>query len=138
LSLPAIGIAQTIWTDATGDWFVPGNWSAGVPNPTTVAQINNDGTAQITATGVAAQSILLGFDTPDLGHLTVSGVGTLNVSSDLSVGYGGSGTLNITNGATVSDYSGHVGYTIFSQSGIIGTATVDNPKKDHDRFAELD
>ena len=41
--------AQTIWTDATGDWFTAGNWSAGVPNAMTDAQINNNGIAQIMA-----------------------------------------------------------------------------------------
>lgn len=125
LSLPIIVNGQTIWTDATGDWFTASNWSLGVPNSTTDARINNSGTAQINAAGATAQSVILGFDTPDPGNLTSSGTGTLNVSSDLSVGYGGTGTLSITNGATVSDYSGQIGYTIFSDTGASGTATVD-------------
>jgi T5SS/PEP-CTERM-associated repeat protein len=122
---PVVGVAQTIWTDGTGDWFVGTNWSAGVPNSGTQTQINNDGTAQIITTGAVAQSILLGFDVPDIGNLSTSGSGALTVSADLAVGYGGSGTLSITNGADVSDLSDEVGYTIHSETGVNGTATVD-------------
>jgi len=123
--IPAIGVGQTIWTDGTSDWFLGTNWSGGVPNSSTQARINNNGTAQIMASGAVAQSILLGFDVPDLGNLSTSGSGALTVSADLAVGYGGSGTLNITNGADVSDLSGEVGYTIHSETGVNGAATVD-------------
>src|SRR5207248_6615782 len=125
LIVPAIGMAQTIWTDGTGDWFLGTNWSAGVPNSGIQAQINNNGTAQIMASGAVAQSILLGFDVSDLGNLSTSGSGAVTVSADLAVGYGGTGTLSITNGADVSDLSGEVGYTIHSETGVHGTATVD-------------
>jgi hypothetical protein len=37
--------AQTTWTATTGDWFDAANWSAGVPNSSTDAQIDNNGTA---------------------------------------------------------------------------------------------
>ena len=43
LIVPAIGFGQTIWTDGTGDWFLGANWSAGVPNSSTQAQVNNTG-----------------------------------------------------------------------------------------------
>ena len=43
----------TTWTDGTGNWFMPANWSAGVPNSSTIADINNGGTAQITSSGGA-------------------------------------------------------------------------------------
>jgi T5SS/PEP-CTERM-associated repeat protein len=125
LIIPAIAAGQTIWTDGTGSWFVGTNWSSGIPNSSTQAQINNKGTAQITAIGAVAQSILLGFDVPDAGNLSTSGSGVLTVGSDLAVGYGGSGTLNITKGADVSDLSGEVGYTIHSETGATGAATVD-------------
>src|SRR5581483_6127922 len=70
----SVGIAQTVWTDGSGDWFVGTNWSAGVPNSSTQAQINNGGTAQITTTGAAAASILLGWnDVSELGTLNISG-----------------------------------------------------------------
>ena len=125
LIAPAIGLAQTVWTDGTGDWFVGTNWSAGVPNSSTQAQINNGGTAQITS-GAAAASILLGWnDVSELGNLSISGAGRLTVQQDLAVGGLGNGTFNITSGAQVSDFTGEVGYTITSHSGVSGNATVD-------------
>ena len=126
LIVPAIGVAQTIWIDGTGDWFVGTNWSAGVPNSSTQAQINNNGTAQVTASGAAAASILLGWnDVSELGNLSISGAGRLTVQQDLAVGGLGNGTLSITNGAQVSDFSGEVGYTVTSHPGVSGNATVD-------------
>src|SRR5690348_13608123 len=74
--VPCIGEAQTVWTDGTGDWFLGSNWSAAVPNSSTQAQINNGGTAQISASGAAAASILLGWnDVSELGNLSISGAG---------------------------------------------------------------
>lgn len=126
LIAPAIGMAQTIWTNGTGDWFVGTNWSAGVPNSSTQAQINNGGTAQITTSGAAAASILLGWnDVSELGNLSLSGAGRLTIQQDLAVGGLGNATLSITNGAQVSDVSGEVGYTITSHPGVSGNATVD-------------
>lgn len=124
--VPAIGVAQTIWTDGTGDWFLGTNWSAGVPNSSTQAQVNNSGTAQITTSGAAAASILLGWnDVSELGNLSISGAGRLTVQQDLAVGGLGNATLSITNGAQVSDFSGEVGYTITSHPGVSGNVTVD-------------
>ena len=124
--VPAIASAQTIWTDGTGDWFVGTNWSAGVPNSSTQAQINNNGTAQVTASGAAAASILLGWnDVSELGNLSISGAGRLTVQQDLAVGGLGNGTFSITSGAQVSDFSGEVGYTVTSHPGVSGNATVD-------------
>ena len=92
--VPAIGMGQTIWTDGTGDWFLGTNWSGGISNPNTQGQVNNSGTAQITTSGAAAASILLGWnDVSDLGNLSVSGAGSLNVGADLAVGGLGNGTL---------------------------------------------
>lgn len=125
LGLPALGFAQTIWTGTSGDWFAGGNWSAGVPGSATEARVSNGGTAAITATGAVAQTVMLGFDTPDFGTLTASGAGTLSVGADLSVGYGGTGALAITDGAVVSAHSGQIGYTISSDSGVRGDAVVD-------------
>ena len=126
LTLPAIGFGQTIWTDGTGDWFLGTNWSAGVPNSSTQAQVNNSGTAQITTSGAAAASVLLGWnDVSELGNLSIAGAGRLTVQQDLAVGGLGNGTLSIINGAQVSDFSGEVGYTITSHPGVSGNATVD-------------
>ena len=113
----------TIWTDATGDWFTAANWSAGVPDSSTTAQINNGGTAQIMAAGAAASLVELGVAAGDMGTLSVSGVGTLLDGGALNVGENGTGTLNITKGGTVSDSDATVG----SGSGSTGAALVDGP-----------
>jgi T5SS/PEP-CTERM-associated repeat protein len=113
----------TIWTDATGDWFTAANWSAGVPDSSTTAQINNGGTAQIMAAGAAASLVELGVAAGDMGTLSVSGVGTLLDGGALTVGENGTGTLNITKGGAVSDSDATVG----SGSGSTGAALVDGP-----------
>ena len=123
--MPIMAGAQTVWTGTTGDWFTGTNWSAGVPGPTGDAQINNDGTATIAAGGAVAHSVLVGFAAGDDGHIAASGAGTLDVDADLSIGYGGDGTLAISDGAVVNDYSGEIGYTIDSTAGSHGSATVD-------------
>ncbi len=66
--------AQTIWTNpASGDWFTPGNWSAGTPNSGTIGTfINNGGTAQITAGSADAGTSTSGQG-PDNISLTIGG-----------------------------------------------------------------
>lgn len=123
-SLSLAAQAQTLWTGTTGSWFEAANWSAGVPDASTVASIDNGGTAEIATDGAAAASITLGHDLGDTGFLTASGAGRFAVTADLSVGYGGTGTLLVSDGATVSDYSGEIGYSIDSTTGATGTATV--------------
>ncbi|MET0229564.1 MAG: hypothetical protein ABW186_01370, partial [Rhodanobacteraceae bacterium] len=117
--------AQTLWTGTTGDWFTGTNWSADVPGPAGDAEINNNGTATIAAGGAVAHSVMVGFAVGDDGHIAATGAGTLDVEADLAIGYGGDGTLAVSNGAVVSDYSGEIGYTIDSTSGAHGSATVD-------------
>jgi len=124
-ALSCAATAQTIWTGTTGDWFDGANWSLGVPDASGAARVDNGGTAQISASGAVAQSVILGNEASDSGAITASAGGNLAVAADLSVGYGGSGTLLITGGAQVSDFSGEIGYTIASTSGVSGTATVE-------------
>jgi len=124
-ALPAAAGAQTVWTGATGSWFDAGNWSDGVPDASAEARIDNTGTGTIESTGAAAYRVTLGFDVADTGTLDVDSNATLDVTSDLSVGYGGNGALAIGGGAIVNDYSGEIGYTTQSQSGIQGDAVVD-------------
>ena len=78
LFFPVRGVrAQTIWIDGADDWFNPPNWSAGVPNSSTDAEINNGGEAQIVSAGATAANFYLGFESHDAGSLLVSGSGTL-------------------------------------------------------------
>jgi len=120
MSAPAFA-QTTIWTDATGDWFTATNWSAGVPDSSTIAQINNGGTAQVMATGAAASEVDLGVAAGDVGTLSVSGTGMLEDVGAMNIGENGTGTLNITKGGTVSDSDAAVG----ANAGSTGVALVD-------------
>jgi uncharacterized repeat protein (TIGR01451 family) len=125
--LPAAAGAQTIWTGTTGDWFEAGNWSSGIPDATADARIDNAGICAIGAAGAAAHSVELGFDTPDSGTLSIGTGASLDVAADLSVGYGGNGVLDLKAGGVVSAFSSEIGYTIVSDTGVHGDATVDGP-----------
>ena len=78
--------AQTAWTNpVSGDWFTPGNWTAGVPNSATVGNfINNGGTAQITAGSADAGTATSGQG-PNNISLTIGG-GSLASRLELSGG----------------------------------------------------
>ena len=123
-STASTSFAQTIWTDGTGNWFTPGNWSAGVPNSTTDAQTNNGGTAQIFSGGAAAQNLTLGLNATDSGNLSIDGSGNLTLSQFfLTIGSSGTGTFSITNGGT---YSGSSAQGLIGRnSGSAGSMTVD-------------
>ena len=121
LATAAPAFAQTtVWTDGTGNWFNPANWSAGVPTSSTIAQINNAGTTQITSSGAAASLLELGVGAGDAGTLSISGAGTLQDEGAMYVGEGGAGTLSITAGATVSSSL----FALGQSPGSSGTAMV--------------
>ena len=104
---PAIALADsctppTYWNVVSGNWFDPMNWTAGVPNHITSAQINNRGTATIGSTGTAEScDLTLGGAATESGTLVVDH-GVLNISFDAAVGGYGNGVLSITNGGTVT------------------------------------
>src|SRR6266404_3461484 len=79
-SVPAFA-QTTVWTVGTGDWFTPANWSAGVPDSSTTAQISNGGTSQITSGGAAAGFVEMGVGAGDTGTLSISGPGSLQDES---------------------------------------------------------
>ncbi len=113
--------AQTIWTGQSGDWFVPANWSAGVPNSTADPQINNGGTAEINAAGARSRNVYLGFNVTDFGHLFVSGPGTLQNTFLISVGHLGMGAMTVMNGGIISTATGSIG----GGPGSVGAVVVD-------------
>jgi T5SS/PEP-CTERM-associated repeat protein len=116
-------LGQTVWVDGTGDWFNPLNWSAGVPNSGTIAQINNGGTAEITLGGAAASQVELGIAAGDAGTLSTSGSGSLQDEGAMYVGEQGTGTLSITAGASISSSL----FALGQSPGSSGTATVSGP-----------
>ncbi len=95
---------QTIWQDGTGDWFTPGNWSAGVPTagPGDTAIIDNGGTAQVAAAGATANIMELGMTVGTSGTISVTGAGTLNIPNVVDMGFSGNGTINVTSGGKVT------------------------------------
>ena len=63
LVAPALGV-DTYWQhdpNAAGDWFVPGNWSAGVPRSWDKAYVDNGGTAVISG-GTSQTNVFAGYD----------------------------------------------------------------------------
>jgi len=99
--------AGSSWTNATD--FRVGNNGSGTLTIQNGGQLSNTTQGYI-AVGAASNSTA-----------TVNGTGSSWTSgSFLSVGYGGTGTLNIQNGGTISSTQGLVGHTV----GSIGTATV--------------
>ena len=108
-ALTRVAGAQTIWNTQSGDWFQTANWSDGVPDSATDAQINNGGTPQIDAAAATANNLTLGFDAGDFGNLIVSGIGSLQVTRGLSVGLAGNGSLTIQGGAIVTDDTAVIG-----------------------------
>src|SRR5690606_29640301 len=90
------------WTappNVDGDWFDAGNWSSGVPNAGTPADIDN-GTAHIDGGNAEAQTLSLNGG----GELTLY-AGTLDVSGPVILGSdsGSSGTINVAEGMGMSD-----------------------------------
>jgi large repetitive protein len=85
---------QVLVTDAGSTWTL-NNLYAGV---------YGNGTVDIMAGGsVSASSSFIGYANNSIGVITVSGgSSTLRNTSNLYVGYGAKGTLNISNGANVS------------------------------------
>src|ERR1019366_2445995 len=99
------GAAESYWTNSgAGDWANPINWTNNlVPTSADRVQINNGGTAQLSATGVC-YSVMLGSNVLDVGSLQVNTGATLNVflsgsAKGFHVGYYGMGTLYQTGGA---------------------------------------
>ncbi len=121
-SVPAFA-QTTVWTDGTGDWFNPGNWSAGVPDSSATAQISNGGTSQITSGGAAAGFVEMGVGAGDTGTLSISVAGTLQDDGAIYIGEDGTGTLFIIGGGTVT--SGE--FLMGENAGSNGTATVSGP-----------
>src|SRR5262249_7706803 len=123
--------AQTNWTDATGSWFVPGNWSAGVPTAATpLTTVGNGGTAQIAAAPANAGSSLVvnGGSTGDLqaggsltaNRLTIGPGGTLLLSGSTDVNAFiqlSGGTLRSTTSGTLTNGFNIAGNTISTAAG---------------------
>jgi T5SS/PEP-CTERM-associated repeat protein len=138
---PVVALADdcsntTKWRGTTGSWFVDGNWDNHVPGSTTAAQINNGGTAQISADAPMAEacSLTLGANPGDSGTVQVSPPhGDLSIGEAIFVGEGGKGNLTQTFG-TIASASG----SIASASGSNGSVTVDGTSSSWRVSGEVD
>jgi hypothetical protein len=104
-------VAQTNWTDATGSWFVSGNWSAGVPSAaTTTTTVGNGGTALISGAPANAGNNLVinGGSTVDVqtGGSLAAGSITVGPNGTLSLGGGSVVSSSVMNFANINIGSG--------------------------------
>ncbi|HSJ01495.1 MAG TPA: autotransporter-associated beta strand repeat-containing protein, partial [Verrucomicrobium sp.] len=88
--------AQSIWNTTTGSWFTSTHWSpTGVPTDASDIQVNNGGTAQISASGAVSYEALLGNLASGNGTVEVLGNGAWSTAI-LTVGVAGTGKLLIS------------------------------------------
>ena len=105
LGVSSAAAQPKLWTNSgSGDWFAPGNWSAGVPDPLNAAsldaRIDNGGTAEIGMPGAAVRRLTLGRLSGESGDLLVNG-GSLDVAESLLVGEAGDGSLTLAEAGEV-------------------------------------
>jgi T5SS/PEP-CTERM-associated repeat protein len=123
LSKPAQAQVRTWISPFAGDWTNATNWNPGF-EPTTAddAFINRAGSgiALVTTSGATARSLTLGQSAGDSGTVAIGAGGLLTTIGGAIIGLGGTGTVNLTNGGTLTDGAGFVGNLPGSQ----GTVTV--------------
>lgn len=114
-------LAQTVWTGTTGFWDDPANWSAGVPDENTDAQINNGGTPGMFNRVYPAHNVIFGFGSSDSGNLSAV-FGSFQISGAITVGRAGAANLNFgsadltSNGGVIGELSGSQGTVILAAS----------------------
>lgn len=98
-----------IWSGLTGYWTTDSNWDTGhAPTSSNPVRVDSDGSHNpgiAAGQSAAAQSLTVGYDTYNVGVLSMSG-GSLSVTQGLVVGRGGSGTFDQTGGTVTSSYGG--------------------------------
>lgn len=149
--------AQTLWTGTnSNNWFDPGNWSAGLPNNVTDAEVDNIAinAPAVFAIGANARDLTIGNSA--VGTLVVQGAGVLLTTNgyigrglgstgtvtvtgaestwantgNFYVGDQGSGSLMIANGGQVTSndsFVGNVGSGLVTVTGTDSTWTVTDP-----------
>jgi T5SS/PEP-CTERM-associated repeat protein len=137
LAKPAPASAACVfdcWTGATSaDWFTSTNWTAGTPTSATNVEIeqgspNANPTIGINGTSNAAASAMveIGATTGTTGLVTLSTTNanpaSWTIGGNLTLGEGGIGTINISNGATLTTANRT---TIGFNAGATGTLTID-------------
>jgi fibronectin-binding autotransporter adhesin len=111
------------WNGGTGNWSVPGNWSAGAPGASSDVTIYSGGNDLVTLdTSPAISSLVLGSaSNGTTSELTDGGVAqTLTLTNGLTVGQ--TGYLQLTGGSaiTVGADSSNAGYTDLENASTLG------------------
>jgi fibronectin-binding autotransporter adhesin len=125
LLLSSSSFAVTSWIRDTGDfgsWFDDLNWSNGVPDAFTDAQINNGGFAIVNggeASDAYAASITLGFGLPDSGTLALRGGVNLHCG-EMTVGNSGTGSLQFVEPSSLYNDSFILGESAGSHGEVTG------------------
>ena len=106
-ALPVL-LADVIWNAGTGDWNTAGNWNpAGVPGSGSIAIIENGGTAQLTGAAPSASVIRVAEFNGGSGTLQVTGGGTLTaVLLQMGVNAGSSGTMLVDGAGSAVRFAG--------------------------------
>ncbi|MDQ8698471.1 autotransporter domain-containing protein [Hyphomicrobium sp. LHD-15] len=124
----AAGAVGTATIDGAGSkWTATYYIGVGV-NGTGTLNVINGGELFGGYYGINGGGAYVGQDATGIGTLNVSGAGSLFETSSLSIGFSGTGVLNVTNGGEVRSVvlGGHPGYiTIGQVAGSSGTVTVD-------------
>jgi len=105
LALTPTARAQTAWNVPVGNWSVGTNWTGGEPTSGDVADINNSGSAQITAAGETCGGLILGAAAGQSGDVELSS-GSLTSAGLQHIGYSGHGSFTQTGGDNAVDASG--------------------------------
>jgi T5SS/PEP-CTERM-associated repeat protein len=115
------GPSPTFWIvpdGSDGSWGDAGNWSNGVPDSATDAQINNGGTARVFGGGPppnAGRSVILGFGSSDSGNVSVIN-GDL-FANDITVGRAGTGAV-LLGGSSLQGNGGVIGELVGSHGAV--------------------
>lgn len=111
LLAPSALAVETDWQAVDGDWFAPGNWSAGLPGLLDIARIDNAGSARIGSPGALAQHLIIGeggsgfVELAEGGVLDVgSGAGIIELARDA----GSLGVLSISGDSAGTVLAGQI------------------------------
>jgi hypothetical protein len=95
---PHFAHAQTAWQSTIDNWSTSANWTNGLPNPSTTANVDNAGAPQISSGSATTSALVLGSTSSSTGSLFLSGTGALAATNEY-VGESGSGSVNQTGGS---------------------------------------
>ena len=97
--LPHLAPAQTTsWQSTIDNWSTPADWTNGLPNSSTTANVDNTGAPKIASGSAAAATLVLGSTSSSTGTLFLSGTGALSATNEY-IGESGSGNVNQTGGS---------------------------------------